>query len=363
MIKRNLIRNFDVWLFLVTLILVGIGVAIIYSATYQAGGKSSYPAKQFSWACIGLIALFLGLFVDYKTFDRLAYFFYFINLGLLVLVLVSGKVVFGAQRWLSFGAFSFQPSELAKVTVIMVLARFLGDRKGRLNSVWCLLVAFAIGFAPMILVILQPDLGTGIVILPVLFAILYVAGVPRRYLWVLVIVGVLFSPFLFFLLKDYQKSRLLVFLNPDADPLGAGYATNQAKIAIGSGGLFGKGWLSGTQTRLWFLPENRTDFVFATVGEEFGFIGSLFLLGLYTFVVIRGVQTAQQSKDFSGALLAVGISVMIALHVFVNVGMAVGIMPVVGLPLPLISYGGSCTVTTLFAIGLLMNVRARRFTF
>ncbi len=363
MIKQNLIKNFDVWLFLVTLLLVVVGIAVIYSATYQMGGKSSYPEKQFYWACIGLIALFLGLFIDYKTFDRLAYLFYFMNLGLLLLVLISGKVVFGAQRWLSFGAFSFQPSELAKVTIIMVLARFLGDRKKQLNSIWCLLGAFALGIVPMVLVILQPDLGTGIVILPVLFAILYVAGVPRRYLWILVIAGLLFSPVLFSLLKDYQKSRLLVFINPDADPLGAGYATNQAKIAIGSGGLLGKGWLSGTQTQLSFLPENRTDFVFATMGEEFGFIGSIFLLGLYTFIVIRGVQTAQQSKDFSGALLASGISVMIALHVFVNVGMAVGIMPVVGLPLPLISYGGSCTVTTLFAIGLLINIRMRRFTF
>lgn len=363
MIKRNLIKNFDVWLFLTTLLLIGIGIAIIYSSTYQQGSQSSYPVKQFYWACIGLAALFLGLCIDYKTFDRLAYLLYFINLGLLLLVLVSGKIVFGAQRWLSFGAFSFQPSELAKVTVIMVLARFLVDRKGQINSIWCMLGAFALGFVPIVLVILQPDLGTGIIILPVLFAIMYAAGVPRRYLWILVIAGLLFSPLLFFLLKDYQKSRLLVFLNPDADPLGAGYATNQAKIAIGSGELLGKGWLSGTQTQLRFLPENRTDFVFATVGEEFGFIGSLFLLGLYTFIIIRGVQIAQQSKNLSGAILASGISVMIALHVFVNVGMAVGIMPVVGLPLPLISYGGSCTVTTLFAIGLLMNVRMRRFTF
>ena len=363
MIERNLIRNFDIWLFLVTLFLVGIGVAVIYSATYQAGEEYDYPLRQLSWAGVGFMALFVGLLVDYKKLDRFAYLFYFVNLGLLLLVLVSGKVVLGAQRWLRLGAFSFQPSELAKITVIMVLARFLGERKGQFANRWCLAGAFLLVFVPMILVTQQPDLGTGLVLLPILFALLYIAGVPRRYLWKLVAAGLVISPFLFFLLKDYQKSRLLVFLNPDADPLGAGYATNQAKIAIGSGGLFGKGWLSGTQTQLRFLPENRTDFIFATVGEEFGFVGSLLFLGLYAFIIMRGIQIAQQAKDVTGALLASGISVMLGLHVFVNVGMAVGTMPVVGLPLPLISYGGSCMVTTLFSIGLLMNVRMRRFTF
>ncbi len=363
MIERNLIRNFDIWLFIVTLFLVGVGVAVIYSATYQAGEEYDYPLRQLSWAGVGFAALFVGLIVDYKKLDRLAYLFYIVNVGLLLLVLVSGKVVLGAQRWLSLGTFSFQPSELSKITVIMVLARFLGERKGRLDNRWCLSGAFLLVFVPMILVTQQPDLGTGLVLLPVFLALLYIAGVPRRYLWKLVAVGLVISPFLFFLLKDYQKSRLLVFLNPDADPLGAGYATNQAKIAIGSGGLFGKGWLSGTQTQLRFLPENRTDFIFATVGEEFGFVGSLLFLGLYAFIIMRGIQIAQQAKDVTGALLASGISAMLVLHVFVNVGMAVGTMPVVGLPLPLISYGGSCMVTTLFSIGLLMNVRMRRFTF
>lgn len=363
MIRRDLIKNFDIWLFLVTLVLIGIGIAVIYSATYEGQAKCNYPARQLAWAGVGIVALFIGLAIDYKVLNRFAYLFYFLNAGLLLLVLVSGKVVLGAQRWLHFGAFSFQPSELAKVTVIMVLARFLGDRKEHLNNPRCLIWAFLLVFIPMILVILQPDLGTALVMLPILFVLLYIAGVPRRYLSTLIAAGLVISPFLLFLLKDYQKSRLLVFLNPNVDPLGAGYATNQAKIAIGSGGLFGKGWLSGTQTQLRFLPENRTDFIFATIGEEFGFIGSLLLLGLYAFIVLRGIQIAQQSKDITGILLASGISLMLVLHVFVNVGMAVGIMPVVGLPLPLISYGGSFMATILLSIGLLMNVRMRRFTF
>jgi rod shape determining protein RodA len=361
MIKRNLIRDFDIWLLLVTVLILGIGMAVIYSATYDIEG-ANYPARQFAWAGIGIIALFLGLLINYKVVMRFAYFLYFLNVGLLLLVLVSGRVVLGAQRWLYFGGFSFQPSELAKVTVIIVLARFLGDRKGRLTP-WGLACAFMLVFAPMIFVIQQPDLGTALVMLPILFVLLYMAEAPRRYLYGLVIAGLTVSPFLWFILKDYQKSRLLVFLNPNIDPLGAGYATNQARIAVGSGGLFGKGWLSGTQTQLHFLPENRTDFVFATVGEEFGFIGAVVLLGLYAFIIIRGLQIAQQSRDGAGKLLASGISMMLLFHVFVNVGMAVGIVPVVGLPLPLVSYGGSCLVTMLLSIGLLMNVRMRRFTF
>ncbi len=363
MIERHLIRDFDIWLLLVTLVLIGLGVAMIYSATYQAGGRHNYPMRQLAWAGVGLIALSVALLVDYNKLVRLAYLFYVINIGLLLMVLVSGKVVLGAQRWLHVGVFSIQPSELAKITVVMVLTRFLVEHKQQLHRRSRLIWAFLLAFIPMILVIRQPDLGTGIVILPVLFALLYIAGVPRRYLWTLIGAGLVFSPFLFFLLKDYQKSRLMVFLNPNIDPLGAGYATNQAKIAIGSGGMFGKGWLRGTQTQLHFLPENRTDFIFATAGEEFGFIGSLLLLGLYVFMIVRGIQTAQQAKDMTGALLASGISVILVLHVFVNVGMATGIMPVVGLPLPLISYGGSFMVATLFSIGLLMNVRMRRFTF
>ncbi len=361
MINRNLIGDFDIWLFLVTLLILGIGMGVIYSATYHLEGVN-YVARQCTWAGIGIIALFLGLVVDYKAVMRLAYLFYFINVGLLLLVLISGRAVLGAQRWLHFGSFSFQPSELAKVTLVIVLSRFLGDRKGQL-TLWSLACAFMLVFIPMILVIEQPDLGTALVMLPILLVLLYIAKAPRRYLVTLVIAGLIVSPLLWFILEDYQKTRLLVFLNPDIDPLGAGYATNQARIAIGSGALFGKGWLSGTQTHLHFLPENRTDFIFGTVGEEFGFIGSVVLLGLYAFIIIRGLKIAQQAKDASGRLLASGISMMLLLHVFVNVGMATGIMPVVGLPLPLMSYGGSCLATTLLSIGLLLNVRMRRFTF
>ncbi len=361
MIERNLIRDFDIWLFLATVVLVVIGVIVIYSATYQVEG-ANYSVRQSVWAGIGIIVLFLVLMIDYTVVMRLAYLFYFLNVGFLLLVLVSGKVVGGAQRWLYFGSFSIQPSEVAKLTMVVVLSRFLEDRKGQWSP-WSLARAFVLVFIPMLLVIQQPDLGTSLVMLPILFGLLYVAKVPRRYLITLIVVGLVVSPLLWFILEDYQKSRLLVFLNPNIDPLGAGYATNQARIAIGSGELFGKGWLSGTQTHLHFLAANRTDFVFATVGEEFGFIGSVALLALYGFVIIRGLQIAQQSKDTAGRLLASGISMMLLFHVFVNVGMATGIVPVVGLPLPLVSYGGSCLATTLLSIGLLINVRMRRFTF
>ena len=363
MTGQNSIKNIDYTLLSAILIIAGAGIAFIYSASFGVSGAVNYPLRQAGWVGIGIVFMAAALVIDYRHFVRLAYFLYFISLAALVLVAVHGRTVGGAQRWLTLGGFTFQPSEFVKFTLILALAKFFGNREGQAKSLKSLAGAAALVFIPMALVIQQPDLGTALLLMPVFFAIVFSAGVPARYLGAILSGGLAVLPLFWFILKDYQKSRLMVFWNPDIDPLGAGYSINQSRIAIGSGGFLGKGWLSGTQTQLSFLPENRTDFIFSTVGEEFGFVGAVLVIALYTFVVMRGIRIARESRDLSGALLASGVSVMLVLHMFVNIGMAAGILPVVGMPLPLLSYGGSATISALIALGLLINVRARRFTY
>ncbi len=340
-----------------------IGIATVHSATHGVSSTVNYTLRHAAWVGVGLIFLFIAVLIDYQLLVRFAYPLYAVSLGLLALVLVFGKTVGGAQRWLTLGGFTFQPSELVKLMLILALAKFFNDREGQVKDVKCLIIASILVLVPMALVIQQPDLGTALLFMPILFTLVCIAGVPSKYLAKMTGLGLAVLPSFWFILKDYQKDRLLVFWNPDIDPLGAGYSINQSRIAIGSGGIFGKGWLAGTQTQLRFLPENRTDFIFSGIGEEFGFVGVLFLLGLYAFIVMRGIRIAKESKDVGGSLIAAGVSAMLVLHVFINVGMATGILPVVGMPLPLVSYGGSATVSTLAAIGLLINIRIRRFMF
>ncbi len=363
MTKQNPIKNLDYALLAVVILISAVGVAVIYSASYGVSSTVNYPLRQAGWVGIGIVFMVFSMLVDYRHFVRLAYFFYFISLGFLLLVAVYGRTVGGAQRWLSFGGFAFQPSEFVKIVLILTLAKFFSNREGQIKKVKSLAGAAVLVLVPMALVIQQPDLGTALILMPIFFAIVYAAGVPAKYLSAILGAGVAVLPFFWFILKDYQKSRLMVFWNPDVDPLGAGYSVNQSRIAIGSGGFWGRGWLSGTQTQLSFLPENRTDFIFSTVGEELGFAGSFFIIGLYVFVVMRGIRIARDAGDLGGALLAAGISVMFVLHMFVNIGMASGILPVVGMPLPLLSYGGSATISALISLGLLINVRSRRFTY
>ncbi len=363
MTNQNPIKNIDYLLLVSVLIIAGAGIAVIYSASYGVSGSVNYPLRQAGWVGLGVAFMGFSAFIDYRHFVRLGYFFYFFSLGALVLVALHGRTAGGAQRWLSLGGFTFQPSEFLKITLVLALAKFFSNREGNVKNVKSLIGAAVLVIVPMALVIQQPDLGTALLFMPVFFALVFSAGAPVKYLKVIIAGGAAVLPFFWFMLKDYQKSRLMVFWNPDIDPLGAGYSVNQSRIAIGSGRVFGRGWLSGTQTQLSFLPENRTDFIFSTVGEEFGFIGALCVLALYTFVVMRGIRIAREAQDIGGALLAAGVSVMLVLHMFINIGMASGILPVVGMPLPLLSYGGSATVSALISLGFLINVRSRRFTY
>ena len=282
-----------------------------------------------------------------------------------------GTTALGAQRWIALGPFVFQPSEFAKVIIIVTFARFLADREGRLNTLTDLLPAFAFIALPILLIIMQPDLGTSLVFIAIMFGMMFMVGANPKLLAGLIggggVVGFgwLYAYFtnpakVWIPLHDYQIDRLTIFLDPYRDPLGDGYHIIQSQIAIGSGGILGKGIFNGSQNQLNFLPEQHTDFIFSVVGEELGFIGTMLLLTLFFVIMYRGIRIAYLAKDTFGTLLATGVVSMLAFHVLVNIGMATGVMPVTGLPLPLFSYGGSSMLSTLIAMGILQNVYSRR---
>ncbi|HPN73491.1 MAG TPA: rod shape-determining protein RodA, partial [Candidatus Omnitrophota bacterium] len=304
----------------------------------------------------GFVCLFLAANIDYRAIVNYAYPAYILSLGALIFLLLFGGERYGARRWIGLGPLSVQPSEFLKITVILALAYFLGERRDKKGSFGNFAGSCAIVAPGALLIFLQPDLGTALVLVPILFACLFVSGERVRYMAVSIAAGFACLPVFWSILKDYQKTRLLVFINPDLDPLGAGYTIIQSKIAIGSGGLAGKGWLNGTQNYLRFLPERHTDFIFSVIGEELGFMGALLVLGVFSVIIWRGLRIISGTKDITGKALAAGVITLIAFQVFVNISMTIGFMPVVGLPLPAISYGGSNTVATLTGIGLLLSV-------
>lgn len=366
MLDRRLLLHFDWVLLLLTLALTGIGLLTLYSAgAHGTVGESKMYLKQLLWLGGALAVLLLTVAVDYQTLGRYAHVFYAGALLLLLAVLFVGRTGLGAQRWLSLGPLSLQPSEIAKVAVILLLARLLslgpvGDLRLRDLIRPALFVLL-----PVVMVLKQPDLGSALMILCVSGTLILIAGVRRSTLVALVGGGLVALPpaayLMWGMLKGYQKNRILAFLDPEIDPLGIGYHLTQSKIAVGSGQILGKGYLSGTQGQLAFLPERHTDFIFAVFAEEWGFIGGAVLLGLYLLLILWGVEIARQAKDRFGCLLASGVVAMLSLYVLVNIGMTVGLLPVVGIPLPLMSYGGSALTATYLAVGLLMNVRMRRF--
>ena len=297
---------------------------------------------------------------DYKILQRYGNYFYIFNLVLLILVMLVGQTALGAQRWIALGPISIQPSEFSKLIMIIALAAMLEKRGGKINTLGELLPVAAYVGVPFLLVLKQPDLGTSLVFLAIFFGMVFAAGIRLRMLAWIFGLGIAAMPVVWHFLKGYQKMRIMVFMDPNVDPLGAGYHIIQSKIAIGSGMLFGKGLFSGTQSQLNFLPENHTDFIFSVVGEELGFVGCAVLLLLYLIILWRGIRIAQDASDLFGRLLAVGITSMLAFHVLVNAGMTMGIMPVTGIPLPLMSYGVSSLTTNIMAIAILLNIQLRR---
>lgn len=366
--EKRLLRNLDFYLIAAVVVLTIISLTVIASARSGFGDQVSFVRKQLIAAVLGSVIAAIILAMDYSDFSRYSTPIYAANLVLLATILVWGDTANGAQSWLDIGFFRFQPSEVAKVAIIITLANHLSKQE-RLDR-WRDLIPPVLHIAPpMALIMLQPDLGTSLVFLAILFGMLFIAGAPPGRLLLIgggglaavvtwVVLHLRYGVWI--PLKDYQIMRLIIFTNPQLEPIKSGYHIIQSRIAIGSGGPFGKGLFLGTQNQLKFLPEQHTDFIFAVIGEELGFIGGIGVLALYFFVLYRGILIATRSKDKFGALIAVGIVSMIAFHVLVNVGMTMGIMPITGIPLPLMSYGGTSLLANLGAMGLLLNIYMRR---
>ncbi len=437
MVYKRLVRSLDHVLLLAAAMVLLFSLVAIGSATLEFTDESfsqlknlffvvkllhldyTYVLRQLLWIFLGLLVMAVMVYIPYDDFCKHARGLYILNLVMLTAVIFFGREALGAQRWISIGPFSFQPSEFSKLIMIITFASFLSAREGRLNHLRDLLPCFLYVGIPTLLVLKQPDLGTSMVFVAIMFGMLFLAGARPSLLLSLLGAGMALLIGLFVLhmylhnadvnlekqllaleqqkkvavsaaareelqqkynrvsaeyrvahrrhelfhryaLKEYQVTRLTIFLDPKSDLLGAGYHVWQSLIAIGSGGLLGKGLLGGTQSHLTFLPIRHTDFIFSVVGEEFGFLGAVVLLGLYMLILYRGIKIASQARDLQGTLLAGGVVCMFAFHIFVNIGMTSGIMPVTGIPLPLFSYGGSNMIMNLAALGLLLNVYNRR---
>jgi rod shape determining protein RodA len=363
MIDRRLLTHFDWPLLTLVLIISSIGVLNLYSATFGEAESNLY-ARQILWIGIGLAFAFFITVFDYRFYRDLAYIFYGISLVLLMVICIYGAINPAISRWIKVGPFFFQPAEMAKITIIISLAKYFDQfpkRDGYLLR--DLIVPFIILLVPSLMVAKQPDLGTAISLLFIGFSIVLFVKIKWKSLAIMIIGGVAVLPFMWNFLMPYQKKRILTFFKPELDPLGAGYHIIQSKIAIGSGGVFGKGFLQGTQCKLHFIPAQHTDFVFSVLAEEWGLLGGLILLGLYLFFITWGLNISTRSKDRFGTIVAFGVVSLIFWHVIINIGMALGMMPVVGIPLPLMSYGGSAILSMMAGVGLLLNISMRRYVF
>ena len=360
MFERRLYYHVDWAMLGAIMVLCCISVVQIYSVQ---GGATRIYYTQIYGSLIGMMALLVCLAIDYRSLADKSHWLYGAIVLVLLYVLFFGAVRGGSRRWIDLGPLNVQPSEFSKATLALVLAKFFGDRQRGAPQRGDLLIAGAITAIPFLVVFRQPDLGTAATLLPVLFAVAYVAGMPMRIFGILALVGVLVAPVAWkFALKDYQKERISTFLDPSQDAKGAGYQQIQARITTGSGGLTGKGFMQGTQGQLRFLPVAHNDFIFSALAEEHGFVGVIVTLGLYLFVILRSIESARLAKDRLGAYLVLGVLASFTFQVVYNVEMAAGLLPVKGLTLPLMSYGGSSMIATLAGFGLILNVRMRRFT-
>jgi rod shape determining protein RodA len=335
----------------------GLGMFVLYSAGAENMELVVRQGVRIGLAATGMLVVAQ---IPPKLLRMWSPWMFIVGVGLLVLVLVMGEIGKGAQRWLDIGIVRFQPSEIMKLAVPMMAAWYLHERPLPPTIREALLVIGLIALLPAALIARQPDLGTALLIAASGILVVLLAGMSIRLILAFGALALAGAPLLWFNMHDYQRQRVLTFLNPESDPLGSGYHIIQSKIAIGSGGVFGKGWLNGTQAQLEFLPERSTDFIFAVIGEEFGLLGLATFLTLYVLIVVRGLYIASQAQDTFGRLLAGSISLTFFVYVFVNTGMVTGLLPVVGVPLPLVSYGGTSMVTLMAGFGMLMSIHSHR---
>jgi len=359
--REKVFRGFYWPLFYTAVMISLVGIMAIFSASHELPGD--YAMKQLAWLGISVLALFAVVRIGYRTLLGYSYAFYVISIVLLLAVIAMGDMRLGAQRWIELGPFVLQPSEFAKIAVILTLAQYLGERARNRYQTKRFLIAFFLVAFPMVFILKQPDLGTTLIFIPILFCVLFLWGVRLRYLIVTSLCALASFPVFWVLLKGYQKRRLLVFLNPDVDPLGAGYTAIQSKIAVGAGQFFGKGFLQGTQNRLRFLPEHHTDFIFCVIAEEWGFVGGCLILMLFALLFVRMIRVIERTSDTRARLITAGVVSMIFFQVVINIGMTMGLMPITGLPLPFVSYGGSSLVTMFIAVGLLISIYKDRSIF
>ena len=360
MARYRSFRDLDWPLLVISLIISALGVLQIYSATRDTRWQDAWW-KQLIWIAVALGLMWLIASIDYHTLLGQIPFLYATSVTALIAVLVVGRLVFGSRRWIRILGVNFQISEFVKLVIILMVARYVSElRSDEVRPRDLLNLGGLVGI-PALLVMYQPDLGTGLTYLPVLAAGVLIAGVRWRYLAVIAIAGALTLPLGWYFLKDYQRARLVTFLDPSGDPRGAGYQVIQSKIAVGDGGVWGRGVTRGTQTQLRFLPATHTDLIFSSFAEEHGFVGVMVVLGLYFLLLMQIVQNAQMAPDRAGMYVCMGVAALLLFHVLVNVGMVVGRMPVTGIPLPLMSSGGSNTFSVFMMLGLVNSVRLRRF--
>src|SRR6266849_7415495 len=360
MARYRSFRDLDWPLMVITLIICALGVLQIYSATRDTRWQDAWW-KQVIWVLVGMSLMWVLTSIDYHTLLGQVPILYTMSIAALLATFAIGRLVFGSRRWIRVFGFNFQISEFVKIVIVLVVARYLSELKSEEISACDLLKIGGLVGIPTALVMYQPDLGTGLTYLPILGVGILLAGLRWRYLAAVALACALALPVGWYFLKDYQKARLVTFLDPSRDARGAGYQVIQSKIAVGHGGMWGRGVTHGTQTQLRFLPVPHTDFIFSAFAEEHGFVGVVVVLGLYFLLLMQLVQNAQTAPDRAGTLICMGVATLLLFHILVNVGMVVGRMPVTGIPLPLMSSGGSNILAVFLMLGLVNNVRLRRF--
>lgn len=373
MIDRKLLRNLDYSLILAAILVIAFGLVVISSATRvtmaEGGDSLFFVKKQLVFALIGVSLIIFILRINYDEFAKYSKHLYGTMLAMLILVLLIGTKIKGQVSWISIGSFNLQPSEFAKFILIICFADYLAKRQGKLHQIKEVILAFIYVGIPMFIIMKQPDLGTTLVFIAITFGMLFVAGGNWKFLTSIALLGLIGIFSIYYLhvnynvnfpLEKHQWKRLTTFVDPMQEPKGSGYNLIQSQVAIGSGGLYGKGLYEGTQNQLNFIPEQHTDFIFSVVGEELGFIGVTGALALLFFIVYRSIRIAAMAKDMFGTLIATGIVSMLVFHILENAGMTVGLMPITGIPLPFFSYGGSSLWTNMISLGLLLNIGMRR---
>ncbi len=352
---------FDFILFFTVLLLVGFGIVALWSVFFYGDNINNVIfIRHLIYASIGIGIFVLFGLIDYNIFRAYSTFLYFFSVGLLIATLVFGTTLRGTSGWIDLGFASFQPVEIVKVFMIIFLAHFISKKRGELGEITTIVVSFGLVSVVGFLILMQPDFGSALVVFGIWFGMIFVSGLKKRYLLSFVLIGVVFSVVAWSFFVPYQRARIVNFLNPELDPQGSGYNVLQSMIAVGNGGMVGQGFGYGSQSQLSFLPEKHTDFIFATIAESVGFLGTLVLFGLFGVIFTRFYFIARHSRDAFGYFLVVGVMVLFFIHFTVNIGMNIGVMPVTGIPLPLISYGGSSLLSVLITCGIVMSVYLRR---